>query len=58
MPPALSYFKKMYDVPHSISDLFSETTPELGSTLFGISSTDLAPNAKVQRAGATALDDS
>ncbi len=33
----------MHDMSHSISDLFSETTPELGSALFGVSSADLAP---------------
>jgi hypothetical protein len=43
-------------VPHSISDLCSETTPELGSALFGFSSSDLAPNARhelLPEAGAT-----
>ena len=36
----------MHDVSHSISDLFSETTPELRNALFGFSSSDLAPNAR------------
>src|SRR4029434_2897112 len=39
---ALYYYKKMHDVSHSISDLCPETTPELGSALFGYSSSDLA----------------
>src|SRR5438270_9993778 len=41
-------FKKMPDASHSIPDLFSETTPELGSALFGVPSSDLAPNAAPQ----------
>jgi hypothetical protein len=48
MPSALSSFKKMHEVSHSISDLFSETTPELGNALFGFSSSDLAPNAQAE----------
>src|SRR4029450_9626136 len=39
---ALYYYKKMHDVSHSISDLCPETTPELGSALFGYSSSALA----------------
>ena len=39
----LKLFKKMYAAPHNISDLGSETTPEVGSDLFGFSSSDLAP---------------
>ena len=46
----------MHDVSHSIPDLFSETTPELGSALFGVPSSDLTPNAGAHlllKAGAT-----
>ena len=56
MPSAFSYCKKMHDVSHSISDLFSETMPELGRALLGCSSSDLAPNAGAHlrlEAGAT-----
>jgi hypothetical protein len=42
----LKLFQEMHDVSHSIADLFSETTPELGNALFGFSSSDLAPNAQ------------
>src|SRR5215468_10017138 len=55
---ALSSCKKMRDVFHSIADLCSEATPELGSALFGCSSADLAPNARPQpRLAATARDE-
>jgi len=40
---ALSYCKKMHDVPHSIADPGSEITPEHG---FDFSSSDLVPNAR------------
>jgi hypothetical protein len=43
--PALCSCKKMCDVSHSISDLFSETTPEFSNAFFGCFSSDLAPNA-------------
>ena len=53
MPPALSYFKKMHEVSHSIPALFSETTPELGSAPFGFPPSDLAPKLPLSGGGET-----
>src|SRR5262245_58478227 len=45
---AFSSCQEMHEVSHSIADLRSEATPELGSARFGCSSSDLAPNATRQ----------